>query len=244
MNEPVSDEILNAFIDGELGSQESEQLLARMREDEALSNRVCVRRNLKNMVQLAYANPPGAVTHLAATRFAAQGMARFAAVILVLALGLGGGWFMRDIQGGAVSTAALTPASRDSGMIHLSSAPDPTRVMLHVDSVAPDKFQAVLDRAERFLDEADQAGRPIQLVVIANGRGLELLRAGYSPQAARIALVSKRHTNIHFIACNQSIARFEREGQHVVLLPEVKIAPTAIGEIVTRLQQGWTYVKV
>jgi intracellular sulfur oxidation DsrE/DsrF family protein len=30
----------------------------------------------------------------------------------------------------------------------------------------------------------------------------------------------------------------------VVLLPAAQTAPTAIGEIVTRLQQGWTYVRI
>jgi hypothetical protein len=30
----------------------------------------------------------------------------------------------------------------------------------------------------------------------------------------------------------------------VELLPTARAAPTAIGEIVTRLQQGWTYVRV
>ncbi len=240
MNEPISDEKLNAFVDGELDAAESEALLVRMREDENLANRVCMQRNLKSMVRLAYADPPVASRPAIPARFSAAHLARYAAAMLVLAVGLGGGWFMRGME----DRTQLTQTNHDHGMIRLTTVPDPNRVMLHVDSAAPDKLQAVLDHAEQFLQAAERSGRPIEVEVIANSRGLDLLRADYSPQADRIARMSQRHANIRFIACNQSIARLKSEGQQVILLPEAKVAPTAIGEIVTRLQQGWTYVKV
>ena len=103
---------------------------------------------------------------------------------------------------------------------------------------------AVLDQAERLLDEAERQGRAMQIEVIANSRGIDLLRAGHSPYAARMARMSQRHANLHWVACSQTIARFANEGQKVELLPATRTAPTAIGEIVTRLQQGWTYVRV
>ena len=62
--------------------------------------------------------------------------------------------------------------------VSLAREADPNRVMLHLDSAAPAKMQAVLDQAERLLDEAEQQGRAMQLEVIANSRGLNLLRAG------------------------------------------------------------------
>jgi hypothetical protein len=102
----------------------------------------------------------------------------------------------------------------------------------------------VLDRAERYLDQAEAQGRALQLEVVANSRGLNLLRAGYSPYAERIAQMRQRHANLQFIACSQSVARFAAEGEDVVLLPAAHTAPTAIGQIVDRLQQGWTYVRI
>jgi intracellular sulfur oxidation DsrE/DsrF family protein len=56
--------------------------------------------------------------------------------------------------------------------------------------------------------------------------------------------MQQRHANLHWVACGQSLARFTSEGQKVELLPATRTAPTAIGEIVTRLQEGWTYVRV
>jgi hypothetical protein len=140
----------------------------------------------------------------------------------------------------------VLPAAVSSGyqMVSLAREADPNRVMLHLDSAAPDKMQAVLDQAEHLLDEAERQGRTMQLEVIANSHGIDLLRAGYSPHAERMARMKQRHANLQWVACSQSIARFASEGQKVVLLPATRTAPTAVGEIVTRLQQGWTYVRV
>jgi hypothetical protein len=56
--------------------------------------------------------------------------------------------------------------------------------------------------------------------------------------------MKQRHANLHWVACGQSIARLRNDGEQVRLLPDTQTAPTAINEIVTRLQQGWTYVRV
>ena len=241
----VSDESLNAFIDGEFDVAESESLIARMRDDPDLAQRVGTLRSLQSMVRLAYAEPPvaqGWVERAAAVP-PRQFMQRCAFGCLILLAGLSGGWALRSLE---PQTAAVVPAvvKSDYQTVSLARVADPNRVMLHIDSAAPAKMKAVLDQAEFFLDQAERQGRSIQLEVIANSHGLSLLRAGVSPYADRIARMEKRHASLQFIACSQSIARFSHEGQNVVLLPGAKAAPTALGQIVTRLQQGWTYVRV
>ncbi|WP_310446684.1 hypothetical protein [Thiobacillus sp.] len=243
MNEVVSDETLNAFIDGELDVAESEALLARIRDDKELSQRVCILRGLQSMVRLAYIEPPGADSRKSRTAPHRRLMQRCAYGCLVLLAGLSGGWALRGQEPQAV---AALPAAVSSGyqVVSLARKADPNRVMLHLDSAAPAKMQAVLDRAELLLDEADQQGRAMQLEVIANSHGLNLLRAGHSPYAERMARMKQRHANLHWVACGQSITRLRNVGEQVMLLPDTQTAPTAINEIVTRLQQGWTYVRV
>ncbi|MCA1979743.1 MAG: hypothetical protein LDL19_10960, partial [Thiobacillus sp.] len=163
---------------------------------------------------------------------------------LVLFAGLAVGWVLRGLE--RPDAMAQAPAVRDAALqtVSLARVPDPNRVLLHLDNAAPEKMRAVLDEAEALLDTADRQGRAMQVEVIANSHGLDLLRAGRSPYAERIERMRQRHANLHLVACGQSIARFRNEGQKVDLLPAARTAPTAIGEIVTRLQQGWTYVRV
>lgn len=244
MNPTVSDEILHAFIDGELDVAESEKLVARMRGDAELMQRVCDLRSLRGMVKLAYAEPPPAAAGRQSRRAPRRRLVqRCAFGSLILLAGLGGGWALRGVESHAL---AVAPAAALDGYrtVSLAREADPNRVMLHLDSAAPEKMQAVLDQAERLLDEAEREGRTMQLEVIANSRGIQLMRAGHSPYAARMARMKQRHVNLHWVACGQSIARIASEGQQVELLPATRTAPTAIGEIITRLQQGWTYVRV
>lgn len=243
MSPDVSDETLHAFVDGELGVAESEALIARMRSEQALAQRVCSLRSLQSMVKLAYAEPP--VVADRSLRAAARRplMQRCALGCAILFAGLSGGWILRGI---GPEVLATTPAVEVSGyqVVSLAGQADPNRVLMHIDSAAPERMLALLDQAERLLDEAERQGRPMQLEVIANSQGLDLLRADRSPDAGRIARMQQRHANLHWVACSQTIARFTHEGQKVELLPAAKTAPTAISEIVTRLQQGWTYVRV
>jgi len=243
MTPVVSDETLHAFVDGELDVAESETLIARIRDDKELAQRVCALRTLQSMVRLAYAEPPVAAGRELRPAPRRQFVQRCAYGCLVLVAGLSGGWALRGLEPQAV---ASVPVAAQSGFqtVSLTQAADPNRVMLHLDSAAPDKMLAVLDQAERLLDEAERQGRAMQLEIIANSRGIDLLRAGVSPHAARMARMTQRHANLSWVACSQSIARFTNDGEKVVLLPATQTAPTAIGEIITRLQQGWTYVRV
>ena len=243
MNAVISNETLHAFVDGELDVTESEALTARLRSDETLAQRVCALRSLQSMVRLAYAEPPVSAGGklLAAPR--RQLMQRCALGCLMLVAGLSGGWALRGVDSRAVAGVSA-PVVAGYQAVSLTRQADPNRVMLHLDSAAPERMQAALDQAERLLDEAERQGRAMQLEIVANSNGINLMRAGVSPHAARMARMTQRHANLQWVACSQTIARFTGEGQKVELLPITRAAPTAIGEIVTRLQQGWTYVRV
>ncbi|MBW8371621.1 MAG: hypothetical protein K0M66_11725 [Thiobacillus sp.] len=243
MSPVISDETLHAFVDGELDVAESETLIARIRDDKELAQRVCALRSLQSMVRLAYAEPPRAMGRTSMALPRRQLMQRCAFGCLVLLAGLSGGWALRSLESPVVAGAPVA-AVAGYQTVSLTRAADPNRIMLHLDSAAPERMLAALDQAERLLDEAERQGRAMQIEVIANSRGIDLLRAGHSPYAARMARMSQRHANLHWVACSQTIARFANEGQKVELLPATRTAPTAIGEIVTRLQQGWTYVRV
>lgn len=242
MNPGVSDETLHAFVDGELDVAEREALTARMQADPELAHRVCAVRALRDMVRLAYAEPPAAAPRR--TAHARDHLARRCALgCLVLFVGLAAGWMLRGKESPAL--AALAPTVYDTAFqpVSLAREPDPNRVLLHLDSGQPERMRAALDHADRLLVEAERQGRQMQLEIVANSHGLDLLRAG-NPYADRIERMRQRHANVQWVACNQTIARLNSQGAAITLLPAARVAPSAIGEIVTRLQQGWTYIRV
>lgn len=239
----VSDETLQAFVDGQLDVADSEALMARLQADPALAQRVCSLRSLQSMVRLAYAEPPQAVRRPRDTA-RRPFVQRCAIGCLILLVGLIAGWGLRGGMEPGLPAGTALAALDGYQTVSLVQQPDPGRIMLHLDSDDPARMAAVLGRAEALLDEAERQGRPIQLEIVANSHGINLMRAGVSPHADRIARMTQRHANLHFIACSQTIARITAQGQKVELLPVARAAPTAVGEIVTRLQQGWTYVKV
>ncbi len=229
----VSDDLLNAFADGELDAAEKARLLHLMAGDGALRGRVCQLWQVKEMVRGAYPQvPAGEPPQRRSSRLQRWGIAL--AALVVLAVGLMGGWIAREEAGG----------SRLAGLQLYARQMDEGKVVLHIASAAPDRLKTTLDEADELAQSHDRSGHPVQVEVVANGDGLALLRADLSPYADRIAALGKAHGNLRFIACNNAIQLQRMSGQEVMLLPDVAVAPSALDEIMMRLQQGWAYVRV
>lgn len=229
MNEArdFSDERLNAFVDNQLGAQECDEILAAIGTDAELGQRLCALRSAKELVRHAYGNVP-AVRRGPNRRLPIWGGALAASI--ALAVGVVAGWV-----GHHAATTGETPRS----MAALFTA-EPARILIHLDNSRAEQMDAVLDLAEVYLAKAGSA----QVEIIANHRGLELLRADTTPYAARIAELKARHARVGFVACGQTMARLQGVGVEVRLVPEAAIARTAIEHVADRVQQGWTYLKI
>ncbi|MGF1642715.1 MAG: hypothetical protein ACFCUJ_03670 [Thiotrichales bacterium] len=238
MRRDFSDEMLNAFVDGELDRQESEELYAAMQADAELSNRVCLLRGMKGLTRLAYGQPPAAERVRAPMRWGRLGGA-VAATLALFAFGFGSGWWLKPLpaeSGWAMGMQGLNPAQ-------IRQAAQTGKVILHIDSGDAARLEVALDSVEKLLAEAAAGGGDPEIEVVANSYGLELLREGGSPFAHRVAELSLKYNHLSFVACGQTVARLQREGQVVKLLPEAQMVPSAVGQIVSRMQQGWVYIK-
>lgn len=242
MKPEISQEQLNAFIDGELDLIEKDRLFVALAGNPELAHQLCNLRAVKEMVSHGYAEPPAVHRNNRPRQFT---VSHYLATGMVLVLGLTVGWLGRDWQSPS-RPAQLTQKNGDmSRPVNLAGVKADTRkIVLHVDSAQPVKLKTLLDDVDYLLQHQTAADRPVQVEVIANNYGLDLLRADVTPYAARIDELARRHTNISFVACGQTMRRLTKEGIKVELLPQVRVAPTAIGQIINRLQQGWTYIKV
>jgi hypothetical protein len=231
MNEHISEEILNAYLDNELDPVERAAMLERISTDSELGARACELWQLKQMLRGAYPMP-AQKSALAGRRFTAPTWAQALAASLLLMLGSLGGWFAHDrVEDDRLLARQIETIRTDGG-----------QVVLHLFSDEPARMEAALQTAARLVSERDRAGRLFRVEFIANGPGLHLLRDGGSPYAARIAAL-RHHDNLKLIACREAMGRMRERGIDVTLLPGVVEAPSAEGELAERLTQGWRYVQ-
>lgn len=238
VNEPVSDEQLNALLDNELDDAERIRLFEAIRNDQTLSARYCKLRQVKEMIKLAYNEPPlpkSGIPGLAQQKFANRISAVAAAVVLVF---MGGviGWSLNGNQeeenASFYTVDRLNPSTIQSN-----------RVLLHLATGDDGRISESLEKIEELLQVSAEQAKPIEIEVVANSDGLNILRRG-SPYADRIKMMTAKYSNVSFMACGIAKHNAElREGKHIALIPEAKDIPAAMERILHRVTGGWSYVR-
>jgi intracellular sulfur oxidation DsrE/DsrF family protein len=239
----VSEELQNAFVDGQLDAAEWGSITERLERDSVLREEVCELRTLKDMVRHAYAVPsePQGVVRRAA-RLGRTGLAAASIVFALL------GWFGHAWWGGE-APAVRDPASAYalSGDWHALRSDwrslEDNRVLVHVSSGTREALATALDEVEDLLRSARVERRNIEVEIVANSSGLDLLRATASPYAQRIATLRRTYANLSLVACGQTLERRRESGQPIDLLPGTLVAPSALEQVVKRLRGGWVYVR-
>ncbi|MBI2752481.1 MAG: hypothetical protein HYX46_03055 [Betaproteobacteria bacterium] len=237
MNEErrISAEMRNAFVDGQLDASEWEHVAARIEDDPGLREDVDALRAVKEMVRHAYADPPKVSRR--GSGHPHQGWRWLAAASVAFAAA---GWFGHEWWSGVPE---LDPAS--AYMLRGQAvAFDRDRVLVHVSNGDRETLSRALDEVEDLLRAARKQGRGLEIEVIANRSGLELLKANDSRFAARVTALRAEYGNLRFIACGQTLRRLDAAGHPVELLPGTEVAPSALDQVVKRLQGGWVYVRV
>lgn len=235
----LSDELVNAFVDDELDDEERGRVLDQAGDD----RRVCETQRLKDLVQHAYSNPPPHYSQRdPGNRRARRIVSGAISAVALLAIGVFLGVFMS-----ASSTDRLT---RSSELTSDLQANQPQRLILHVASGDPQAMWQALDRAEEILKFGRRVNRPALVEVVANERGVTLLRREQSPFESKINELMQRYHDpeteggIAFYACKVSLNKMLNGEVEITLLDQVKVDGTALDRIVYRMRQGWTYEKI
>ncbi|MBI5041464.1 MAG: DsrE family protein [Gammaproteobacteria bacterium] len=243
----LSDEQLSAFVDGQLDMDEKSRILGALNADEDLSRRACELRRLHDLVRHAYDAPPTPPfrrpldTH-------GRGWRQAVAAALLLAMGGTAGWVAHARQHQPLNLQAMyldEEKAFQTSALEQAPAHGEYKVLLHLSSAEPEKLERALDTAEQLLSTYRRLDQPIEVELVANAGGLELLRADISPFAERVRALQHQYDNLTFMACQTALDRLRRE-RHLSpdLLPEALITPNALEEILSRLQQGWVYISV
>lgn len=241
-------ETLNAYIDGELDPAQSAKLELRLRGDLVMRRRLLELRRVRELVNTSFQSELPAGIHARRpalsrrTRVAIQAIA--ASLLLALGISMGINWRP------AANDDFLSLLPKDAQTIRpsyldLRTPADEVRAIFHVASADPEKIRATLNHVEKLVRRYSGTQKRLHVELVANAEGLNLLRAGKSPAADQVAYIQKNYGNVRFLACGKTIQRIQAEkGVPVKLLPNVEVASSALDQIILRLRQGWTYIRV
>lgn len=137
-----SDEFLNAFVDNQIAAEEKSRAYLEIQRDEGLNRQVCELRQLRDLVQLAYREPPAPPVQAVTGPNSGRARLRFGvAASILLALGIVLGNQIRLPETTSTPQALLAPATVTprvvTSALSRTSAPI-IRPRNANDSVAPD----------------------------------------------------------------------------------------------------------
>lgn len=226
---------LNALIDGELDHEGQSRLRRRLEQDPAARRHLAELRRVRALVHCAF-RAEGAREKKRGTLFAA----RWAAAVALIVIGFGLGWGLRPAGTAALSDEipkdrlalrALQPTGAEAG------------VLIHIDTADSAYVAAALDRVEAMLDRYARNQRRVSVELVANAGAVDLLRADASPHGRRLQALRERHVNLTLVACKTTLERLRRERGNLHLIPNVDAKDSALERILSRLEQGWIYVR-
>jgi intracellular sulfur oxidation DsrE/DsrF family protein len=233
-DEHISEEQLNAFVDSELDSEEKGSVLSAAERSPELDNRLCQHRKLKELVQHAYRDVPEpgglGVGHDSRNR----NLLVAAVAGVMLFVGLASGMLIQNHFSNNIEVISATGSS-------VSPIPASENYLVHVTSGDPVKMKMALSKASELLSSA-RAGHPRQVEVVANDKGLNLLRTDTTLFSTEISALAER--NVVFYACSRAIRLLEEKGIEVHLVPEASSEFTALDRVLVRMTDGWNYIKI
>ena len=237
-----SDEHLNAFIDNQLDTAEKAELVDALRHDDELSQRVCKLQKLHYLVQLSYQSVEvpehhkSTREHTQATKFKGIAAASFFLVIGAIA-----GW----ISNQAMNPNNLLDIAQITHNPSTVNNAENWKLMLHVSTKDPRRLNIVLNEAESLLAEYAQSPRKLNLEILTNQEGLALVSNNGKAYSNRLHDLQQKYENLAVMVCGETLKRIQQtQGQKLKLLPNTKIVPSAINQIVNRQKNGWSYIRI
>lgn len=226
---------LNALLDGELTATEAARVRATVAARTDLQRRLAELQRVQRVARLALRDGRAPI-RARSPRFRVAIVAAVAAVSFAIGI-VGGRW---------LGPSAPVGMQVEPGRIADASAVGVSaQALVHIGRGDAQAIASGIDRVERLLVSHRESGKPIRIEVLLNGGGLLAVRADASPYGERIARLQQQYPNVSFIACKQTMERYKMEhGNEPKLLPGVTVAASALDQVLHRLEQGWTYVRI
>ena len=151
---------------------------------------------------------------------------------------------------GWISNQAMSPKSLyDIAQVTINPGAtnnsDHWRLMLHVSTADPRRLNIVLNEAESLLAKYAKSPRKLNLEILTNQEGLALVNNNGKAYSNRLHDLQQKYENLAVMVCGETLKKIQQtQDKELKLLPNTKIVPSAINEIVNRQQNGWSYIRI
>jgi len=235
MNMKYSDEIINAYIDGELGGVEKHGFRLDMERDQSLAERVDALCCLKKSLQASYQQLP-LVARQMDEQSIGHAWAQSMAALLLLFVGVLAGWLGHGNYDHDKSLLANSKSIETLQGVQLTPVnfTQANKIILHIASDNKDRLAKTLEKVEMIIAQYKNTGIPYKVEVIANAGGINLLRDDVSPYKERIGSILHDYKNVSFIACSNALDRLRLQGIDPKLIKHTQTGVTAVEQIIKR----------
>lgn len=187
-DDKISEEQLNAFIDGELVNEDRDRVFEAINGDAELKAAVCEIRTVRELVRHAYG-----YQELDAQPSCPSGLGiwgRAIAASLLLACGGLVGWVTHEHSAQSQLQAMFwneQSTFQNASIVQASAEQGYQKVLVHLNTSNLAKIEEALNTAEQLLENYAQTEQAAEMEIVANSGGLNLLRAGHSPTPSACA---------------------------------------------------------
>jgi intracellular sulfur oxidation DsrE/DsrF family protein len=239
----ITEDKLNLFIDEQLDTDEMDEIHEALLDNKELREQVCQLKAVRELIGYAYSEvPPSSYEHSNRKRSGLI-IGRAIAASVTLVVGVVVGWSTYEYSPNAIQAISAENTFQYVAN-HVKAERGKRKIVLHIDSSDLQVVNAALNEADQLLATYHKANTPIELDIITNKAGIDILRPGVSPYISRIKKLIDNNDEVAIYACNRSIAKaLKKEGVDIVLMPEVTKDKSARELIPQRLEKGWVYIK-
>ncbi len=132
----------------------------------------------------------------------------------------------------------------------LAPAPDAAadgkshKLVIHVDENSKQTMTIALNNAANVTNYYQSKGEEVEIEIVAYGPGLMMLHAGKSPVKKRVESFEGSFPNITFVACGNTMKLMaKKSGKVPPLVKNAKVVPSGVVQLMTRQEQGWSYIR-
>lgn len=250
-NEHISDELLNAYVDGELGAEDTARIDAAMGRDDILRKRVNDLSKVSALIRAAFEDNSPSLQQVPprAKASSVDVIWRIAATIAFVSIGVLFSLHLYDHHLTTQTPQATVAATDSSTRIQDQAAVKGKtfKVMFHVGREDAELLNNVLGETDRLLSHSTELNRPVSIRVIASHGGLALLNGASEQNAQRVREIKRQYQNqVDFVGCGETLEQWANKnpGEDPDLLPEMLMVDSGVLELLRLQQKGWTLVAI